>query len=91
MKSASELLEFLERELEILADTVEQRLCCVRVIAQALLGHPQMQREGDEALLGAVVKVALKSSALRDTRLENPCARGCQLIVCLRALKGERN
>ena len=64
MKSASELLEFSERELEILADTVEQRLCSVRVIAQALLGHPQMQREGDEALLGAVVKVALKSSAL---------------------------
>ena len=91
VKAASELLEFLEREFQILAYTLEQRLCCVRVLAQGLLGHPQMKREGDETLLGAVVEIALESPALRDTRLDDPCARGRQLIVGLRALERERD
>ena len=50
-----------------------------------------MKREGDEPLLGAVVEIALEPSALRDTRLDDPRARGRQLIVCLRALERERD
>src|SRR3954454_23777543 len=50
-----------------------------------------MEREGDETLLGAVVEVALEPAALCDTRLDDPGARGRQLIVGLRALEGERD
>ena len=71
MQAASELLELFERAFQILADALEQRLCRRRVLAHALLGHPQVKREGDEALLSAVVKVAFESPALRDACLDD--------------------
>ena len=91
VKATSELLELLRARVS----GPRQRPRAVplprRVLAQALLGHPQMKREGDETLLGAVVKVALESPALRDTRLDDPRARGRQLIVGLGALERERD
>jgi hypothetical protein len=91
VKAASELLELFEREFEILTHALEQRLCRLGVLAQALLGHSQMKRECDETLLGAIVQVPLKPPALRDTRLDDPCTRGRQLVVGLRALERERD
>ena len=91
MKAPSQLLELFKREFEVGADALEQRFCRRWVLAQALLGHPQMQRECDEALLSAVVQIALESSALRDTRLYDPRPRGRQLIVRLSALERERD
>ena len=46
------------------ADAVEHRSGGRRVVAQGFLGHAQVQGEGDEALLGAVVEVALESPPL---------------------------
>src|SRR5438128_7946119 len=89
MKSAGELAEFLERELQVLADGREHRLRRRRVLAQAFLGGSQVHGEGDEALLGAVVQVAFESAALGDACFDDARTRSGQLIVCLGALERE--
>ena len=45
MKSAGELAELLERELQVLADALEHRLRRVRILAQAFLGDSQVHGE----------------------------------------------
>ena len=91
MKATRELLELCEREFQVLANAVKQCLRRRRVLAHALLGHPQVKRKGDETLLGAVMKVAFEAPALRNACLDDARPRGLQLIVCLGALEGERD
>ena len=64
MEPAGELAELFERELEVFADAVEHRFRGRRVVVQGFLGHAQVEGEGDEALLGAVVEVAFESPPL---------------------------
>ena len=47
--------------------------------ADAALGELELERERDEALLGAVVEVALEPPALRVARRDQPLARRAQL------------
>ena len=74
VEAARELAELLERELEVVADAVEHRSGGRRVVVQGFLGHAQVQREGDEALLGAVVEVALESSSLGVGGVDDACS-----------------
>ena len=46
---------------------------------QAALSELELQRERDEALLGAVVEVALEPASLGVARRHQPLARGAQL------------
>src|SRR4051794_4628802 len=89
MEPARELAELLERELQVFADTRKHRLGSLRILTKAVLGDTQVDCEGDEALLGAVVKVPFESPALGDACLDDACTRSCQLIMCLRALERE--
>ena len=91
MKATCELAELLEREFQVLADAREHCLRSRRILAQGFLGDPQVDGEGDEALLGAVVEVALEPSALGHAGFDDARTRGGQLIVCLGALERERD
>ena len=71
MKPTRKLAQLLECELQVRADGLEHALRSRRVVAQALLGHPQPDGEGDEALLGPVMKVALESPSLCDACLDD--------------------
>ena len=65
MDAAREVAQLLQRELRLLPGLPHQ-LSRGRIAARgALLGHPQIQRQRHEALLGAVVEVALDPPALR--------------------------
>src|SRR5512132_2059708 len=64
MKSARELAQFLERELELLANRREDRARSCRILLEAFLGVSQLDGQDDEALLGAVVEIALEPPAL---------------------------
>ena len=80
MQAAGELAELLERLLEVVADALEHRLGRARVVVQRLLGHPQVEGEGDEALLGAVVQVPFESPSLGDACFDDPGARVPHLV-----------
>ena len=80
MQAAGELAEFFERLLEVVTDAAEHCLGRGRIVAQRLLGHPQVQGEGDEALLGAVVQVPFQAPPLGDARLDHPRARVPHLV-----------
>jgi hypothetical protein len=45
--------------------------------------------EGDEALLGAVMEVALESTSLGKTCFDDPSTGRSKLVVCLSAFEGE--
>ena len=78
--AARELAQLGERERELLLGAVEQLVGPVGVLVQLALGEPQRQRERDEPLLGAVVQVALQPPALLRAGLDDPGARGAQLL-----------
>ena len=80
MQAAGELAELFERLLEVVADALEHRLGRGRVVAQGFLGHPQVEGEGDEALLGAVVQVPFEAPPLGDAGFHDPCARVPHLV-----------
>ena len=58
---------------------LETSSCGRRVVADAALEEAQLEREGDEALLGAVVEVALQAPALGVARRDDALARGLHL------------
>ena len=58
----------------------QQRICLVGLLAQLRLGEPERERERDEPLLRAVVEVALQPAALLVRGLDDPRARGAQLL-----------
>ena len=64
MKPARELAQLLERELQLLAERRKDCSCGRGILLQAFLGDPQLHGEGDEALLGAVVEIALEPPPL---------------------------
>jgi len=53
--------DVVECLLKLVARAAEQLLCAVGILAEAGLGEPQRERKRDEALLGAVVQVALEA------------------------------
>ena len=84
MDPARELAQLVEGLGELGARRLE-RVARLRVRA---CGHPQVDREGDEALLGAVVQVALQALPLGVAGLHQPDAGGRELLPRLRV--GER-
>jgi hypothetical protein len=50
------------------------------VVGDLAAGEPQMERQRDEPLLGAVVQVTLQAPALRVADLDQPQARGADLL-----------
>ena len=63
-----------------------------RVAVEPPLGEPQRERGRDEPLLRAVVEVALQPAALGVARLDDPRARGGELVARLgvgERLRGE--
>ena len=94
MDAARELAQLRERDGELVAELVDGggRL---RVVAQPRAQQPQVERERDELLLGAVVQVALDLAAGVVGGLDDPPARVAQLLqpraqVGLQALVVER-
>ena len=80
MDPASELAELLECGVELGArDRELARRRGVRL--ETRLETPEAQRQRDEPLLGAVVKVALDPSARRVRGLDDPRSRGGQLLT----------
>ena len=78
MDAARELAQLRERDRELLADLVDgAREPAVR---QPRLEHPQVEREADELLLGAVVQVALDPPARVVGGLDDPQPRDPQLL-----------
>ncbi len=80
VKPTGELPELLEGLLQILSDPLEQCLDSRRIVVEALLGHPQVERERDEALLRAVVEVAFESPSFRDACLHDSGSRVSDLL-----------
>lgn len=66
--------------VELGADTGKllSELCHVAPLDGAQ-GQPELHRRGDEALLGAVVKVSLDSAPGRVSSFDDACARGLEL------------
>ena len=89
MQAAGELAQLLHREVELGPGGPEQRAGGVRVGGQVALDHAELDRERDEPLLRAVMEVALQAPALVHPRLEDPPARGAELLAPLRALEPE--
>ena len=80
MQATGELAELLERLLEVVADALEHRLRGRRIVVQGFLGHPEVEGEGDEALLGAVVQVPFEASPLGDACFDDAGARVPDLV-----------
>ena len=64
MDAADQVADLLERRLRLLVGLGDQRRAALGVGLEALAGHAEVHGEGDEALLGAVVEVALDAPAL---------------------------
>src|SRR5947209_20092639 len=62
-----------EREGD-LALCMSQSLRCAVILAQLLLDQSQLERQGDESLLRAVVQVALQELALLASGFDHPPA-----------------
>ena len=61
---AGEVAQLGERELRLVARLLDELARAVGVALEALLGHPEVQRERDEPRLRAVVQVALDALEL---------------------------
>ena len=91
MKPAGELAQLFERQLEVVAGGDEDRLRRRGILVQGFLRPAEVDGEGDEALLRAVVEVAFEPAALGDARFDDARARGGELGVRLGALERERD
>ena len=78
MDAARELAQLGERDRELLADLVDR--AGEPGVDQPRLEHPQVERERDELLLGAVVQVALDPAARVVGGLDDPQPRDPQLL-----------
>ena len=79
MEPARDGAQLLERHRD-LALRLVQSLPRIGVVAQLLLEHAQLEREGDQPLLRAVVQVALQPLPLPLPGLDHTCARALQLL-----------
>jgi hypothetical protein len=77
--AARKLAQLLERARELTARLL-QRAPCVGIVAEPPLEHPEVERERDQPLLGAVVQVALEPAPLALGGLEDARARAAQLV-----------
>ena len=80
MDAARELAQLVERLGELVAGGVDEQLGRRRVLADVPLEEAQLHGEGDEALLGAVVEVALEALALGVAGRDEALARRPQLL-----------
>ena len=87
MDPACQLAELLQRMGELLARAREHLGRLVRVAAQLRLDQPKLHRQRDEALLGAVVKVALELPPRPALGLEQPGAGGAELLLLTLSLR----
>ncbi len=87
VEAACELTQLLERELELLRRRVDQLARRPWIVVEPRVRKPQLQRQRDESLLGAVVEVALEPAALRVALAHDPRARLDELRACLGALE----
>ena len=75
MDAAGQLAQLLQRLRDRVArggELLGER----RVVAVAAMQHAQLQAEGDESLLRAVMEVALEPSPFGVARGDDPLARG---------------
>ena len=86
MDAAGELAELLEGGGELLARGIDDRRRSLRVGGRARLGEPERDRERHEALLGAVVEIALEHAPRLVGGLDDARARGADLLVLAPAL-----
>ena len=86
MDPAGELTQLLEGLTQLLARAREQAARLLRRVLQARLRETQGERERDEALLGAVVEVALEPATRVVAGLHEPRARGAELFLVPAAL-----
>ena len=91
MDPAGELTQLLERERELLARADEQLMGGVAGHSQAATGRGAATAKRDEALLGAVVQVALETPALGVARLDDPRPRAGELLAGLLVRERERH
>jgi hypothetical protein len=85
MDAAGQVAQLLQREAGLLPRLAHELGCLGIARGRALLGHAQVERQGDEALLRAIVEVALDPPALRVRRLDDAGAR----VAEVRHLGGE--
>jgi hypothetical protein len=91
MDPTSELTELLEPEGQLVARLRDQRRSGRRVFRQLRLGDAQPEREGDQALLRAVVEVPLEPAPLGVSRLDDACPRRRQLLAGLGVRERDRD
>ena len=84
MDAAGQLAQLVEALGELLLRCGQELARGGRVLLEHRAGHAQVQRDRDEALLRAVVEVALQPPALGVARLDDAGARGGQLLVGVR-------
>ena len=75
MDAARQLAQLRERQRRARRSRVVTQLLRRRVVADAALEQPQLQRDRDEPLLRAVVQVALEPPALGVAGRDDPLAR----------------
>src|SRR5205823_13484170 len=76
---ARELAQLGEGERQLLVGAREQLQRLVVARGRALAGKAERERQRDEALLRAVVEIALEPPPLCVLRLDEPDARGTEL------------
>ena len=86
MDPACEVAQLSERLAELAPGLVDRALR-LGVVLEALLEEPELEREGDETLLGAVVEVALEPAPLGVARLDHLGTRGAELALGALALR----
>ena len=74
MDAAGELTQLLERLRQLVAGGRDECLGRRRVAADVGLDQAELQREGDQPLLGAVVQVALEPPPFRVAGRDDPLA-----------------
>ena len=84
--AARQLPQLLERLRELVGGLAEQPFGRLGLVVHTRLREAQHQGERDEALLRAVVEVALEPAALDVARLDDAGARAAQLVLVLLAL-----
>src|SRR5512133_990287 len=80
MNPVRQLAQLLDRELRLLARLSDQA-CCARWIArEPRLGEPEHHRQGDQALLRAVVQITLDALALGVGGRDDALPRVAQVV-----------
>src|SRR5207247_2028741 len=86
MDAARQRAELLERLRELVRGGVEEGRGVLRIRRQLRLGEPESEGKRDEALLRAVVEVALEAAALGVAGLQEALARMPELLLLALAL-----